>query len=244
MKKIFISSQSYVPFHVGSEASGKIWLSLLRLPSLDHLLLQAYSSSLRRHFMASQPTNDEDQQPLSFPTSLISPLCSVIYTLSLPPDPRDSLDPRVPPTGHATARELLLALSLVSREFYYTARSASDPACGRQGSEGRKEGRSRNVCLLFSLFSFLSFSPSYALPLCDRKDLGYGERSVCPDLEAGSGSSERLAQTKQPKTSFSSKKVSQAKDPTSISSNPPLLTPLAPARGIRRRRARRQSIRA
>jgi hypothetical protein len=144
MKKIFISSQSYVPFHVGSEASGKIWLSLLRLPSLDHLLLQAYSSSLRRHFMASQPTNDEDQQPLSFPTSLISPLCSVIYTL-----------PAMRRRGSCCWRYLSSAESSTTR----LGQPLIQPVEDKEAREGRKEGLGTSAYSSRSSPSFLSLPP-------------------------------------------------------------------------------------
>ena len=61
--------------------------------------------------------------PSSFPTPLISPLCSIIYSLSIPLAPETStLDPRPPPSSEIVARELLLNLALVNKEFYHTAR--------------------------------------------------------------------------------------------------------------------------
>lgn len=59
----------------------------------------------------------------TFPTPLISPLCAIIYSLSLPLAPETTtLDPRPPPSSEVVARELLLNLALVNKEFYHTAR--------------------------------------------------------------------------------------------------------------------------
>lgn len=66
----------------------------------------------------------EPSRPVAtFPPSLISPLCRIIFSLSLPLEPESStLDPRPPPAGEEVARELLFSLALVSKEFYHAAR--------------------------------------------------------------------------------------------------------------------------
>ncbi|CED82965.1 Leucine-rich repeat [Phaffia rhodozyma] len=59
----------------------------------------------------------------SFPPALINELCSTIFSLSLSVSPQlSSIDPRPSPNDEQLTRNTLLALALVSKEFYYTSR--------------------------------------------------------------------------------------------------------------------------